>query len=459
MGLEQLAAAPAWAIQALTEAVSATAARSSEIPSDLKSGPPVRLDDAALELWTGQRLLRKDDGEIDRSRTLYVLGCELARAGASEGTITEALAERDHALGLEKYHGRKDRDLWYYEIAQKAVAAQSDPAAPKSDKPPSSTPSSPVKKGERPWPEPPGDAAFYGLAGRMVEAACPHTEADRVALLTTFLAAFGCAVGASPHAKVGATRHTPRIFATLVGRTAKARKGDSIQAVRVIFEQAFLDWPARSQSGLSSGEGLIFAVRDPIEKLMPVKEKGEPTRYEMTLVDPGVEDKRLFVGESEFARVLKVISRQGNTLSPVLREAWDTGNLRVMTRKDPLCATNAHIVLLGHITVEELRKELLEVEVANGFGNRILWVAVQRSQFLPEPEPFEGEHVQALVNELSETVDDASAIGLMWARRGSPRALALDLWGSRLRPRWAGGGAARESGGERLASQPPLRAA
>ena len=62
-------------------------------------------------------------------------------------------------------------------------------------------------------------------------------------------------------------------------------------------------------SGLSSGEGLIWAVRDP-------GENGDGQS------DSGVADKRRIVLDGEFASTLKVLGRQGNTLSPVIRNAW-----------------------------------------------------------------------------------------------------------------------------------------
>jgi hypothetical protein len=46
-------------------------------------------------------------------------------------------------------------------------------------------------------------AAFHGLAGKLVDTLRPHTEADDAALLLTFLAAFGNAVGPGPRALVG----------------------------------------------------------------------------------------------------------------------------------------------------------------------------------------------------------------------------------------------------------------
>ena len=39
---------------------------------------------------------------------------------------------------------------------------------------------------------------------------------------------------------------------------------------------------------------------------------------------------------------------------------------------------------IGHITVEELRRNLTETETSNGFANRFLWCCVRRSKLLPE---------------------------------------------------------------------------
>lgn len=266
---------------------------------------------------------------------------------------------------------------------------------------------------EASWPEPPGPAAFHGLAGRVVEAVDPHTEADPVAVLVSFLTAFGCAVGAGPHALVGATRHTPREYAALVGKTSKARKGDSWQPVRTLSRLAMPEFAERILGGLSSGEGLIWAVRDPIERREPIKEKGVVTGYQTVVVDEGVADKRLLVVEPELARVLRAMDRRGNTLSAVLRDAWDTGDLRTMTKNTPAVATAAHVALLGHITVEELRRELADIEAANGFANRILWFAVRRSKDLPEPEPFAGAIVEHLASELAAAVRRARAVDLI----------------------------------------------
>ena len=68
----------------------------------------------------------------------------------------------------------------------------------------------------------------------------------------------------------------------------------------------------------------------------------------------------------------------------VVRQAWDTGTLRTLTRNNPLTATDAHISIIGHITAEELRRHLTSTEAANGFANRFLWLPVRRSKQLPD---------------------------------------------------------------------------
>src|SRR5262249_32255725 len=148
----------------------------------------------------------------------------------------------------------------------------------------------------------------------------------------------------------------------LVGRTSKARKGTSWGRVRQLLALADEGWSQdRVQGNLSSGEGLIWAGRDSIIKRERIKDKGE-VRYDDVEADPGVDDKRLLVCEPEFAGVLKQTERQGNILSAVIRQAWDTGTLRTLTKNNPTRATGAHISTIGHITCEELRRYLSATE-------------------------------------------------------------------------------------------------
>lgn len=215
-------------------------------------------------------------------------------------------------------------------------------------------------------------AALQGLPGEVVRAINPHTEADPAGLLADFLTGFGNAAGTRPHMIADGARHTGRLFTVAVGRTSKGRKGTAHANVQTVMRRADPTWAdSRHAGGLSTGEGLIAAVAD------QSTEDGAP---------PAPADKRLMVVESEFARALAVTRREGSTLSHVMRDAWDTGTLRVLTRKDPLTATGSHISLVAHVTVDELRSKLTTTDQANGFANRLLFVCVDRSKRLPHGE-------------------------------------------------------------------------
>lgn len=216
------------------------------------------------------------------------------------------------------------------------------------------------------WPSPLMPEALHGPVGELVGIIDPHTEADPVAILAQALVAFGNVVGRTAHFRVEADRHGMNEFVGLVGASAKARKGTSWGYVRKVFGPIDHTWAdERIMGGLSSGEGLIAAVQDSSEEDAP------PT------------DKRLLIVKGELASVLKVAKREGNILSPILRHAWDSGELRTMTKTNPLCVKGAHISLIGHITIDELLRNMDSTEAANGLANRVLWLVVKRSKLLP----------------------------------------------------------------------------
>lgn len=191
------------------------------------------------------------------------------------------------------------------------------------------------------WPEL-DERALYRLPGEIVKTIESHTEADPVAVLMNLLCAFGNAADRGAYVRVGADRHHLNQFVALVGQTSKARKGMSGGNVRELIRAVDAPWEKdRVLNGLSSGEGLIHAVRDKVE----IEKDGA-----MEIIDPGVADKRLLLLEGEFGKVLKVMTREGNILSAVIRSAWDGDRLQTMTRNSPLKATGAHVSLIGHVT-------------------------------------------------------------------------------------------------------------
>jgi hypothetical protein len=245
---------------------------------------------------------------------------------------------------------------------------------------------------------------FPGVVGDIVRTFEMSTEAAAEAVAAQFLVAFGNAAGRRPALEVGATRHGLNENLLTVGRTSKARKGDSNRIALCVLERADPIWAEWcTASGLSSGEGLVHRVRDPVER---ITKKGEKE-----LVDEGVTDKRLLVTETEFSGALKVMMRDGNTLSPVLRDAWDGKPvLGTLTKHSPTRATNAHISIIGHATPEDLHMHLAEVDAVNGLANRFIFVLTERVRLCPVPARVCANELDGLVVRVLNALESAKHV-------------------------------------------------
>lgn len=286
------------------------------------------------------------------------------------------------------------------------------------------------------WPEALGNDAFHGLAGEFVGNVLPETEADEAALLMHFLTTAAAMFGRQKYFPVSGTQHHARLFSVAVGGTASGRKGTALDCVSHVFQivDALIEvdglnpddtetgnlagvlvegkfWDENVVSGLTSGAGLIFAIRDP--------------REIRNNVDPGVEDKRLLVIESELGGVLRVCQRKENDLSAVIRDAWDGKTLRTLAKQEPAKATRPHINIIGHVTREELRATLSKVDTSNGFANRILWYCAKRSKLLPDGGALDVRDFSSLANRIRSAVQFARNPGRM-VRSGA----AGQLWHS-----------------------------
>lgn len=225
-------------------------------------------------------------------------------------------------------------------------------------------------------PTPLKRVAFQGLAGEIVRACYPHTEANRAHLLNETLCIAGNLLPPDLYWMHGDVRHGLNLFVALVGPSGSG-KGDGSETLLSILNLVDRDWadnPNR-RAGLSSGEGLVRLLRDPSPK------------------DPGVTDKRLLIVEEEFANVLTMDRRQGNNLQVNLRLASDGRTLAVGSikgQKENLRATRPHLSLIVHITPDELRALISQTMLTNGFLNRFLLVFGNQSKDLilapPMPE-------------------------------------------------------------------------
>ena len=271
------------------------------------------------------------------------------------------------------------------------------------------------------WPAPLAPEAFHGLAGEFVRTVEPYTEADPAAILASLLVTVGAMAGPEVHALAGDAEHPARLYILITGDTSKGRKGTSGAPIHTVANLVDPDFDMAG--GLSSGEGLIYHVRDPIEKMVQVG-RGKSRHPELQVVDPGVEDKRLLVRESEFATVLRVLQREGNSLSAVMRTAWESSDLRTLTKNAPLRSTGAHVAVLAHVSKEELLRYLDRTDLANGFINRFIIIAAKRQRLLPNGGNVPYEVLQGFADRLRDVVT--------WAQE--PRLILRDEVAERM---WA----------------------
>lgn len=233
----------------------------------------------------------------------------------------------------------------------------------------------------------PDSICLYGLDCDVARAGSEGTETNAHAIAANFMAYLSCAIGRGVYLPIGNTRHHTRLFCLHIGRSGRGRKGDAVSLVLRIdaalraIDDAFV--PQIHRGGLSTREGLAALIHD---------------GYRQGRQDvPAIEDKRLWVVESEFANVLHQGRRDGNTLSAALRDCWDGIDLKPATKSNRVYASDPHVCLSGAISPSELRGLMSAREMSNGFANRFLMIWAERSRMLPFPK----ETPQAVVEHLA----------------------------------------------------------
>lgn len=247
------------------------------------------------------------------------------------------------------------------------------------------------------WPIAP---VHDGLIGQIVQMIEPHSEADEVGLYMEILTTFGNCLGGGPYYKVGGTYHRGNLFLAICGETAKGRKGSAHDWVMEVFKQVDPGYVKSCvMGGLSSGEGVVHAVRDP------------RLNFEGKVLDEGVSDKRRLFFESELAgRTFNAMKREGNTLSALLRQAWEANTLSVATKLNDDHATGSHISIIGHATVKELLSTLRLSDIVGGFANRFLFFRVTRSKMLAVPSEPDPQMMQVLAGKLRHRLTEARKV-------------------------------------------------
>ena len=130
-------------------------------------------------------------------------------------------------------------------------------------------------------------------------------------------------------------------------------------------------WTEQCTSGLSSGEGLIQKVSD---RKYEDKEGNRQTE---------VAEKRVYVVEPEFSKVLSHCRREGNILSPRFSARHSTA--ATFWRPDSQSVVGERGTY-DHRAYRAGRvgARFSDIDMANGFGNRFLWFYSKSDKMLPD---------------------------------------------------------------------------
>lgn len=224
-----------------------------------------------------------------------------------------------------------------------------------------------VKAVARPadFPSPMPADAFYGVPGRLIELMAENTEADPGAMLVQFLVGFGNMLGRGCYYPIGGSRNYTNEFLLIAGPTARGRKGTGWDMVEHFLAMVDEDYVKRNKkSGIATGEALVWRMRD-----------GEG----------GPDDKRSLELQSEFSSTLKLMAKDGNILSQIIRDVWDGKAISSESKTQPASCAQPHMSIIGHITEAELSRYTSATELANGFINRFLFVASYMAKEMPFP--------------------------------------------------------------------------
>ena len=99
----------------------------------------------------------------------------------------------------------------------------------------------------------------------------------------------------------------------------------------------------------------------------------------------------------------------------MLREFWDCRpKVATLTKNDALAATDAHVSVIAHCTIHELKERLQRDRtlISNGFFNRFVTVLVKRGQILP----FGSEPPRAAFIRVARDLAGALDLARRWGR-------------------------------------------
>jgi len=242
-------------------------------------------------------------------------------------------------------------------------------------------------------PPQPTPEMFYGLAGEVGLISSRGSETNPVSSALAFLSFFSANAGRDSFLKIKNTIHHPRIFTLHIGRSSIGGKGESMELTHIIrsrLEKENEDLVGQThEGGLSSGEGLISLIHDGF------------------MSEPAINDKRLWIVESEFANTVTQGARKGNSLSSTIRNLWDGKSQGGGTKSNKTSTTDPHVSFHGCVTPSELKAMLSNNDILNGFSNRFIMIHAENIAYVPNPKETPEHEVVRLVQRTKEVIQFA----------------------------------------------------
>lgn len=210
------------------------------------------------------------------------------------------------------------------------------------------------------FPPPPDEIAFDGVLGECVRDLAPGTDASLVGLLGSVIAFAGALI---PGQAYWTRTNTSSPFIALVGESGIGRKGTAMNRVRDAFANVWTEDRTVENSmigGLNSGEALVTTLYNRRE---------------------GRGDAVGLLFEEEYARLLTSRAREGSTLDPMMRMAFDGGPLENRKVGETKVVQPPYWLpaLIG-ITPTELGQRLEPGALTSGSANRWLYLPVQKRE-------------------------------------------------------------------------------
>lgn len=229
------------------------------------------------------------------------------------------------------------------------------------------------------FPDGPDPAAFGGVIGEMVEDLADGTDASLVGLMGAVIAFAGALI---PGYAYFHRDQTSSPFVALVGESAIGRKGTAMIRVMDAMSDALEKQTVHRivLDGVNSGEGLVSTLSYRREHF-----SSEPTVG--------------LIFEEEYAGLLASRGREGSTLDPKMRQAFDGSPLSNRKAGETKTVMPPYWLpaLIG-ITPGELRARLEPGALLSGSANRWLYLPVIRRAVTPtNASPrFDPEHREAI---------------------------------------------------------------